>query len=210
MSTTFVPRIHAMPDSGNCYKPCLLLDLLGREYEWVSVDPFAGETRSPAFLAKNPLGRVPVLEYAPGAYLAESNAMLVYLAQGTPFWPDDPLAQARILAWLFFEQNNHEVWIASSRFLLMFTEARPDSPEIRFRREPGLRALGQMETHLTNEPWFGQENIGLADIALFAYTHVADEGGFELGPYPAVRGWLDRVRAQPGFRPMRRESTDEA
>lgn len=204
MSDPFIPRIYGMPDSGNCYKPCLLMDLTGRAWEWRPVDALAGETRSDAFLAMNPAGRVPVLEYAPGAFLAESNAILWFLGHDSPLWPDGDAHRAQVLAWMFFEQNSHEVWIATSRFRLMFAGARPDSDEILGRREPGMKALGLMENHLREHPWFGAPGASLADVALFAYTHVADEGGFPLEEFPRIRAWLARVAGLPGFRPMRR------
>ena len=205
MSDHFVPRIYGMPDSGNCYKPCLLMDLTGRRYEWRPVDALAGETRSPAFLAKNPAGRVPVLEYAPGAFLAESNAILWYLGQDSPLWPAGDALRASVLAWMFFEQNSHEVWIATSRFRLLFAGARQDSEDIVSRRQPGMNALALMEAHLREHAWFGAPGVSLADIALFAYTHVADEGGFPLEGFPAIGAWLSRVEMLPGFRPMRRD-----
>ena len=193
-----------MPDSGNCYKPCLLMDLLGRPYEWIEVDALNGETRGAEFLQKNPAGRVPVLEYAPGAYLPESNAILFFLGRDSELWPEDPAEQAAVLGWMLWEQNSHEVWIATSRFGLLFGGATAASEDIIRRREPGLSALTRMEEHLGGCSWFGASSISLADIALFAYTHVADEGGFSLDGFPAVRSWLERVAARPGFRPMRR------
>jgi glutathione S-transferase len=204
MSDPFIPRIFGMPDSGNCYKPCLLMDLLGRPYEWRPVDALGGETQGASFLAINPAGRVPVLEYAPGSFLAESNAILWFLGQDSPLWPDGAALRAAVLAWMFFEQNSHEVWIATSRFRLMFAGVRPDAEEILRRREPGMKALALMEHHLGDNDWFGAPGVSLADVALFAYTHVADEGGFPLEEFPRIRAWLSRVAGLPGFRPMRR------
>ncbi len=204
MSDSFVPRIYGMPDSGNCYKPCLLMDLIGRPYEWRPVDALGGETRSPSFLAINPAGRVPVLEYAPGVFLAESNAILWFLGHDSPLWPGEDPERAAVLAWMFFEQNSHEVWIATSRFRLMFAGARPDAEDILSRREPGTKALALMELHLGEHEWFGASGPSLADVALYAYTHVADEGGFPLEEFPRIGAWLSRVAGLPGFQPMRR------
>ena len=195
--------LHGYAASGNCHKPRLLLEQLGRAYRWVEVDSPGGATRSPAFLALNPNGKVPVLVRGNGAVLTESNAMLVWLAEGTPFLPQDAWQRAQALSWLFFEQYSHEPCIAVARFICGWTPL--DSP--RRTELPGLHARGHqalalMERHLSAAPWFTGPDYGIADIALFAYTHVARHGGFDLAAYPAVLDWLARVRATPGFRPM--------
>ncbi len=195
--------LHGYAASGNCHKPRLLLEQLGRAYRWVEVDSPGGATRSPAFLALNPNGKVPVLVRGNGAVLTESNAMLVWLAEGTPFLPQDAWQRAQALSWLFFEQYSHEPCIAVARFICGWTPL--DSP--RRTELPGLHARGHqalalMERHLSAAPWFTGPDYGIADIALFAYTHVARHGGFDLSAYPAVLDWLARVRATPGFRPM--------
>ncbi len=191
-------------ESGNCYKVYLLLRLLGIEHRWQNVDIVAGEAKRPDFLALNPNGRVPLLEIKPGVHLAESNAILAWLTHGTPYFPDDRLLQAQVLQWMFFEQYSHEPYIATSRYYLHFLkDAETWRDELARRREPGLRALGVMETQLTGRAYFVGERFTIADVALFAYTHVADEGGFDLAPYVAIRAWIDRVQRVPGFVPIR-------
>ncbi|MDQ3287419.1 MAG: glutathione S-transferase family protein [Pseudomonadota bacterium] len=189
-----------MSPSGNCHKIRLLLEQRGREYRWVEVDILQGATRTPEYLAKNPNGKVPILELHDGRVLAESNAIVCYLAEGTSFLPDDPWQRAQALSWMFFEQYSHEPYIAVARFISAFTPA--DSPrraELARLVEGGHRALAVMEHHLQRHVWFTGETYGVADIALFAYTDVADEGGFDLAGYPAIRDWLVRVRQTPGF-----------
>ena len=189
--------------SGNGYKPRLLLAHLGRTYERVEVDILKGETRTEAFLAMNPNGRIPLLALEDGAYLAESNAILWYLAEGSCFWPDDRAARALTLQWMFFEQYSHEPNIAVARHWLQhvaMTEAQ--RAQLPARQEGGRAALAVMERHLARSPWFGGEAMTIADMALYAYTHVADEGGFDLADYPAVSAWLARVAAEPGHVPM--------
>ncbi|MCW5729794.1 MAG: glutathione S-transferase family protein [Alphaproteobacteria bacterium] len=196
-------RVHGMRASGNCHKVGLLLDLLGEPYEWVETDVTKGATRTPAFLAMNPNGKVPVLEIGPGQYLAESNAILHYLAEGTPFLPADRLDHARVLQWMFFEQYSHEPYIATSRYWLHILK-EPEKYRARLEecRPRGLAALGVMERHLAAADWFAAGRCTIADIALHAYTHVAHEGGFDLASFPAVRRWLERLSALPGYRPM--------
>ena len=189
--------------SGNCYKPRLLMELRGIPYRWVEMNVPGGETRTPAFLAKNPNGRVPLLEVEPGVHLAESNAMLCWLAEGTPWMPDDRLQRAFVMQWLFFEQYSHEPYIATSRYWLHYLK-QPEEYRARLdeKRPGGYAALGVMEGELSKRDWFAGGRYTIADIALYAYTHVAHEGGFDLSAYPAVRAWLDRVAAQPGHVPM--------
>ena len=189
--------------SGNGYKPRLLLAHLGQSYERVEVDILKGETRTPAFLAMNPNGRIPLLAPEDGAYLAESNAILCYLAEGSRFWPDDRMARAFTLQWMFFEQYSHEPNIAVARHWLQHVEmTEAQRAQLPARQEGGRAALAVMERHLARSPWFGGEAMTIADMALYAYTHVADEGGFELADYPAVSEWLARVAAEPGHVPM--------
>lgn len=195
--------IYGMRASGNCYKLQLLLDQLGREYRWVDIDSAHGETRTPAYLAKNPNGKVPLLELEDGRRLAESNAIQCYLAEGTPLWPDDPWLRAQTLQWLFFEQYSHEPYIAVARFIKRFLPAdHPRQAELPSLHERGARALVVMEQHLAEHEWFVGERYGIADIALYAYTHCAADGGFELQAFPHIRRWLARVQAQPGHSPM--------
>ena len=197
-------RLYDYLASGNGYKVRLLLHQLGIPFERVELDIVRGETRTPAFLARNPNGRIPTLELGDGTHLAESNAILWYLAEGTPYLPADRLDRARILQWMCFEQYSHEPNIATVRFWLhteLTDERRALLPA---KRVQGEAALAVMDGHLRERSFFVGERYTIADIALYAYTHVADEGGFDLEPYPAVRAWLDRVRAQPGHVPITR------
>lgn len=191
-------RVYGMTDSGNCYKIKLLLSQLKLSFEWIEIDILKGETHTPAFLAMNPAGQVPVLEIKPGHYLAQSNAILYYLSEGTAFLPEDGLQRALILQWLFFEQYSHEPYIATSRFWLHILKKPDDYREqLKRNRERGHGALDVMEKHLQENNYFVTNHYTVADIGLYAYTHVAYEGGFELVNYPAIQGWLKRVAAQP-------------
>ena len=193
--------VYGYSPSGNCQKVRMLLEQLGRAYTWIETDSSRGETRTPAYLAKNPNGQVPMLELEDGRVLVESNAILCFLAADTPLLPDDPWQRAQALRWMFFEQYSHEPAIAVARFIRGWTEL--DSPrraELPALQARGHRALGVMEGHLAaGASWFSGEAYGVADIALFAYTAVAPDGGFDLAPYPALRDWLARVRGTPGF-----------
>ena len=196
-------RLYDFLGSGNGYKVRLLLRQLGIPYEYVEKDITKGETRTPDFLKINSNGRIPVLRLENGEHLAESGAILWYLAEGTRFLPDDRLERTRTLQWMFFEQYSHEPHIAVARFLLHY--AKPDEPRhalLPERQRQGYAALDVMERHLKDRDFFVADRYTISDIALYAYTHVADEGGFDLGRYPAVRGWLDRVREQPGYVPI--------
>lgn len=197
-------NVFGMSLSGNCYKVKLLLEQLGTPYTWDEVDVLGGATRQPEFLARNANGRVPLLEIEPGCYLPESNAILCYLADGTPLWPAAKLAHAQTLQWLFFEQYSHEPAIAVARFICRFLPAEhPRRAELPRLLERGYQALDVMEQHLQAHTFFVAERYTIADIALFAYTHVAAEAGFELARFPALGAWLQRVAAQPHFFPMR-------
>lgn len=195
--------VHGFSVSGNCHKVRLLLEQLGRPYRWVEVDSARGGTRTPEFLAMNPNGKVPTLVREDGAVLTESNAMLFWLAEGTPFLPDDAWQRARALSWMFFEQYSHEPYVAVARFVCGWTPLdsprRADLPRL---RERAHQALAVMEGHLAAHPWFTGECYGIADIALFAYTHVAPHGGVALDGYPRIRDWIARVEATPAFVPM--------
>jgi glutathione S-transferase len=186
-------------DSGNGYKVRLLLAQLGLDYRWTELDIDGGETRTPAFLKRNPNGRIPTLELDDGTNLAESNAILWYLAEGSSFVPGDRLGRAQVLQWLFFEQYSHEPYVATPRYIVKHLPAeharRAELPE---RLAKGRAALAVMDAHLAVRPYFIAQRYTIADIALYAYTHVAHEGGHDLAPYPNVRAWLDRVAAQPG------------
>jgi glutathione S-transferase len=192
-------RLYDDPISGNGYKVRLVLTQLGLPFEYVALDITKAETRTPAFLAKNPNGRIPTLRLEDGTHLAESNAIAWYLAEGTKLAPADRLARAHTLQWMFFEQYSHEPYIAVARF---WKHVLPTLDDDKQRRLPdimkrGHAALDVMEKHLSTRPFFVSEKYGLADVALYAYTHVADEGDFDLSGYPAIRAWMKRVAAQP-------------
>ncbi len=195
--------IHGDRLSGNCYKIQLLAGLLDLSYRWVAVDILAGETRSDAFLQKNPAGQIPLLELDDGRCISESNAILNYLAQGSEFLPDDAYERARVLQWQFFEQYSHEPYIAVARFINKYLGLPEDRRgEYEARQEGGYRALSVMEQQLSRSPFMAGERATIADISLYAYTQVADEGGFDLAGYPAIRDWLERIRELPGYSPM--------
>jgi glutathione S-transferase len=191
-------RLYDFWESGNCYKVRLLLSQLGVPFERVPVDILAGGTRTPRFLAMNPNGRVPFVEWDDGRRLAESNAILCYLAEGTPLWPADAFGRAQALQWMFFEQYSHEPYVAVVRFWHFAGLLERNRAALPEKMERGYAALGVMERHLGSHAWFSGDRYGVADIALYAYTHVADEGGFALDRFGAVRAWLARVRAEPG------------
>ncbi len=186
--------------SGNAYKARLLLSQNGRPFRLVELDVLKGETRTPEYLAKNPDGRIPLLEFEDGRRLAQSNAIIHHLAEGTAFLPGDPWERALVLQWLFFEQYSHEPNVATVRFWVHELGRGADrawAERIAEKREKGYAALDVMERHLTGRRFFVGERYSIADIALYAYTHVAPEGDFDLGRYPAIRAWLDRVADQP-------------
>ena len=196
-------RLYDTLYSGNGYKVRLVLSQLGIPFERVEIDILAGESRTPEFLARNPNGKIPVLELDDGTCLAESNAICWYLAEGSRLAPADRLGRARVLQWMSFEQYSHEPFIATSRFWIQHLPMTPERrAALNEKREPGLAALRVMEGHLAARPWFVGDAYTIADVALFAYTHVADEGGFDLAPFPAIRAWIDRVRAEPGHVPI--------
>ncbi|TXH72272.1 MAG: glutathione S-transferase family protein [Lysobacteraceae bacterium] len=196
--------LYGMSSSGNCYKLQLLMAQLRREYDWQEVDITRGENLSPEFLTMNDRGKVPVLKLEDGRTMSESNAILNYLAQGTRLLPEEPWARAKTLQWMFFEQYSHEPYIAVARFIRLFLpEDHPRRGTLDSLKAYGDEALAAMERHLARLPWFGGEHYTIADIALFAYTHVAEDGGFDLGGYPHIEHWIKRVRQQPYFVPMR-------
>jgi glutathione S-transferase len=186
--------------SGNGYKVRLLLAQLGLKYTLVERDILKGETRTPEFLAKNPNGRIPTLQLEDGTHLAESDAILWYLAEGTRFAPETRLERAQTLQWMFFEQYSHEPYIAVARFWKhFFAKLTPQQEqELPSRMEKGYAALGVMERHLASHRFFVGDRYGIADIALYGYTHVAGEGDFNLDNFPQVNAWLARVADEPG------------
>lgn len=185
--------------SGNCYKVALILSLTERDYDWVETDVIKAETRSPEFLAKNPNGKVPLLELPDGRLLAESNAMLLHLAEGSGFLPEDAWYRALVYQWLFFEQYSHEPYIAVARFLLHYDHGIEVSDErLAMLKERGEQALDVMDGVLTEQAFIAGPEFTIADIALYAYTHVAGDGGFDTSGWPSVSRWLDRVSSSPG------------
>lgn len=182
--------------SGNSYKVRLLMSYLGIKYDHVLVDIHKGDTQTEDYKSKNPVGQIPLLELADGRRIAESNAILYFLAEGTPYWPMNSYDQAKALQWMFFEQYKHEPSIAVARFVRMYAmDAR--SKELENLMPRGDAALSVMEDHLADNLWFVGAGPTIADIALYAYTHVAGDGGFRLSEYPNVMAWLDRVFDHP-------------
>jgi glutathione S-transferase len=195
-------RLHDFLDSGNGYKVRLLLHQLGLPFELVPVDILRGESRTPEFLARNPNGRIPLLELEDGTHLAESNAIQWYLAEGTPFLPEGRLGRAQALQWMFFEQYSHEPYVAVLRFWHHSGRLEANRHLVEEKERRGYEALGVMERHLAERAYFAGGRYSIADIALYAYTHVAPEGGFDLSRFPAVQAWLGRVRSQPRHVPI--------
>lgn len=208
---TAPPTLYDFPGSGNSYKPYLLLHLLGRPFRHVKLDILAGDTRTAAFLEKNPNGKIPVLEFADGRCLAESNAILFHLAEGTEYLPADPWDRAKTLQWMFFEQYSHEPAIAVLRFIRHFETPGPANSEYEASLEAkSYAALDVMEQNLAAADFFAAGRYTIADIALYAYTHVAAEAGLDLERYPAVRAWLARVASVPGHVAMDSSMTSAA
>ena len=189
--------------SGNCYKIKLLLSFLDIQHHWIHIDILEGQTQSPEFKAKNPNGKIPLVELDDGVFLSESNAILNYFAQDTRFLPDDALARARVLEWQFFEQYSHEPYIAVARYINLYLglpEAR--RAEYESKQLGGHKALLVMESQLAKTNYLTGDDFTIADISLFAYTHVAHEGGFNLSEYPSINRWLNQIKAIAGFVPM--------
>jgi glutathione S-transferase len=191
-------RLYDYSASGNCYKVRLLLAQLGREYERVPVDIFGGDTLTDEYEAVNPARETPVLEIEPGRYLPQSAAILLYLADGTPFLPDDALGRAEVVRWLVYEQTDVVPAAGGLRFRLQTGRLDPDSTGAVRRRAAGESVLALLEQHLAANDFFAAGRYTIADIALYSYLHVAGEAGYELDRYPALSGWLARVAAQPG------------
>ncbi|MBN3563607.1 glutathione S-transferase family protein [Aliamphritea spongicola] len=196
-------KIYGDAQSGNCYKALLTAALLELEYEWVAVDILQGQTHTPEFLKKNPNGKIPLLELDDGRYLSESNAILSYLTEGTALWREDRFARGRIMQWMFFEQYSHEPYIAVARFIARYL-GLPESrrAEYEAKQAGGHRALQVMEQQLQESPFLVDHQLSAADIALYAYTHVADEGGFDLSGYPAIQAWIGRIQTQQNYLSM--------
>lgn len=177
-----------------------MLTQLGIPFERIYVDIVQRESRTPEFLSKNPNGRVPLLELEPGKFLPESNAVLYYMSQETPFFPTEQFEQAQVMQWMFFEQYSHEPYIATSRYWISILGKAEEYKQALEQKQPlGYAALGVMEEQLKNSPFFVGNCYTIADICLFAYTHVADEGGFDLTRFPAILAWINRVKEQPNY-----------
>ncbi len=197
-------------DSGNVYKVRLLLTHLAISHRRIEVNQVDGHPRTPEFRAINPIGKVPAVRFDDGRVLSESGAILFFLARETPFWPADPWHRAQVLRWMFFEQYSHEPAIAVNRYILKFmdeTDRRAHGARLAENAVKGEHALAVMESHLTEHRWFGAPGYSIADIALYAYSHVAEEGGFNLGRYPRIGDWLERVRAEPRHIRLREETS---
>ena len=193
-------KVYGDIQSGNCYKIKLLMTLLEIEHDWVHINILANETNQEDFLFKNPNGQIPLLELDDGRCLAESNAILNYLAFNTDYLPLDSFMRAKVLEWQFFEQYSHEPYIAVARYIAKYLGLPEDRhAEYHAKQAGGHRALAVMEQQLKKTPYLCGDNLTIADISLYAYTHVAHEGGFELQAYPATRSWLNRIASLPGY-----------
>jgi len=192
-------RVHSTKASINGYKVRLLLSQLGIPFNLVEKNILKGETRTPEFLAINPDGRIPTVQFDDGRILAQSNAIIFYFAEGTAFLPVDRFERAQALQWMFFEQYSHEPYIAVARFWIHELHKREEwADRLKERWQKGYQALDIMERHLQRHRFFAGNSYSIADISLYAYTHVAEQGDFDLNRYPSIRGWLDRVADQPG------------
>ncbi|WP_246836103.1 glutathione S-transferase family protein [Leptospira yasudae] len=191
-------KVFGMTVSGNCHKIKSILTLLDLPFEWIEIDTRKGETKTPEFLKINPNGKIPVLQLADGTNIPESNAILYYLARDTEFFSKDLLEQTRILEWLFFEQYSHEPYVAVNRWLMKYSvDGRENSSVLENNRVKGNKAFAVMDDHLRDKNFFVGERLTIADIALYAYSHVAEDGGFSFETFPNVRRWLENVRSYP-------------
>lgn len=195
--------LYSNQGSGNCYKVRLLMHYLGHALTIHEMDVVANECQKPEFLKINPVGKVPTLIFEDGRVLSESNAILLHFADGTDLMPTEAFDKAKIYQWLFWEQYSHETAIAVARFSMHYLgQTEKDDPRLPQLWERGYSALDVMENHLKENNFFVGGCYSVADISLFAYTHVADEGGFDLSPYPNVNAWIERVKAQKSWKPM--------
>jgi glutathione S-transferase len=196
-------KIYGDYRSGNCYKIKLVCALLDIDYQWIAIDIMKGEASSPAMLAKNPNGKIPFIEMDDGFVLTESNAIINYLGANSGLYPSDSRTTAQIQQWQFFEQYSHEPYIAVARFI-KFYQGMPESrlAEFEAKQTGGTKALQLMEKHLESSSFLVGDSMTTADIALYAYTHVAHEGGFELNNYPAIRSWINRIQSLPMYKEM--------
>lgn len=196
-------QVYGDRQSGNCYKIQLAASLLSIDYDWHDIDILKGETRTETFLTLNPAGEIPLVILDDGSRLSESNAILNYLAADTDFEPPEPYRRAKVLQWQFWEQYNHEPRIAVARFIKLY-QGLPESRRAEFEalHKPGHTALGIMDQQLRRTPWLTGEYPTMADVSLYAYTHVAEDGGFELEAYNGITDWLARLEGTPGYTAM--------
>ncbi|GAB4547227.1 MAG: glutathione S-transferase family protein [Pleurocapsa sp.] len=193
-------KLYDFLPSGNGYKVRLLLTQLEIPFARIELNILKGETRTDEFLAKNPNGKIPLLEIAPDTFIAESNAILYYLSQGTEYFPSDKYQQAQVMQWLFFEQYSHEPNIATPRYWMSILKKSEEYREaIKQKTKLGYAALNVMEKHLKDRDFFVANKYTIADIALYAYSHVAEEGGFDLTKFPAINAWFKRIESQPRY-----------
>ena len=192
-------RVYGMAVSGNCWKASTILRLTGHEFLWLETDTTKGDTRTPAFLALNPQAEIPVVVLSDGTVLTQSNAILAHFAEGTRWMPEPGLARTRVLQWLFWEQYSHEPYLAVARNLIAYRgQKHAQAERLAQCAERGAKALGVMELRLAGHDWLTDSGPSIADLALFAYTHVAHEGEFDLAAYPGVAAWVARAAALPG------------
>jgi len=196
--------LYQQHDSGNCYKVRLVFRHLGISYRTVGVSSFDGSTRRPEFLARNPIGKLPTIELDDGRFLAESNAILLHFAEGTRLLPVNSYDRAKVYEWLFFEQYSHEPAIAVRRALSVYPERAAEATPARMAQllQAGNRALGVLQHRLEGADWLAGNSFSVADISLYAYTHMAGEGGYDLGKFLAIKPWLARVASQPDHIPI--------
>ena len=195
-----VVKIYGDIQSGNCYKVKLLTSLIEIEHEWIEVDILANETQTDSFLTKNPNGKIPLLELEDGSCISESNAILHYLASNTPLIGNSRFTSAKILQWQFFEQYSHEPFIAVARFIAKYLGLPEDrKAEFEAKQAGGHKALKVMEEQLQKTPYLVGDELTVADISLYGYTHVAHEGGFDLSEYPAIQQWIERIQSNPKY-----------
>ncbi len=196
-------KIYGDIQSGNCYKIKLAASLLAIDHQWIVVDILKGESKTEEFLLKNPSGQIPLLELDDGRLLAESNAILNYLAEGSELLPADPFLRAKVLQWQFFEQYSHEPYIAVARFIARYLGLPEDRrAEYESLQAGGHKALKVMQQQLQKSPFLVGDQLSIADISLYGYTHVADEGGFDLAAYPEINDWIARIQNHPRYTGM--------
>lgn len=193
-------KVYGDIQSGNCYKIKLLMSLLNIQHEWIAVDILAGDTHCQKYLNKNPNGKIPLLELDDGRCISESNAILCYLAESSILNPDCSFDRAKILQWLFFEQYSHEPYIAVARYIAKYLDLPEDrKAEYNAKQAGGHKALKVMEQQLQQSVYLVGDTLSIADISLYAYTHVAHEGGFDLSDYSAIQQWIKRINTQTNY-----------